>query len=54
MAPRYYVMNIDGKFQDGKFFTKIPMKGQVFHIFNQWYEITEVKNSIDIIYVERI
>ena len=54
MNPRYFVMQVNGKFQGGKYFVIPPVKGGVFSSFGQWYEIVEVKDSIDVICVEQI
>lgn len=54
MNPRYFVMQVNGKFCGGKYFTLPPVKGGVFSSFGQWYEIVAVKDSIDVICVEQI
>ena len=54
MNPHYFVMQVDGKFRGGKYFMIPPVKGGVFNVFGQWFEIVDVKDSIDVICVERI
>lgn len=54
MNPRYFVFQVNGKFQGGKFFTIPPVKGGVFTSYGQWFEIVEVKDSIDVICVEQL
>lgn len=51
MNPRYYVMQVDGKFQDGRYFFIPPVKGGVFNSFGRWFVIEEVRESIGVICV---
>ena len=54
MNPRYYVMQVNGKFRGGKYFAIPPVKGGIFSSFGQWYEIMEVRPSIDMLIVQEV
>lgn len=51
MNPRYYYMNVNGRFIGGKYFTFPPRVGEVVRTNGNWFEIVEVRDSIDVVVV---
>ena len=52
MAPRFYVINIDGRFVGDRFFTETPREGDIFFVAGEPVEIVEVRRSIGVVLAE--